>query len=74
MYSRCFRWFPGPLAPSGKSYDPDNPKVAVERTGGREIQVDIKSKATTNYLQRYIYKTVGAHRPCLYMLGYPNSK
>ena len=37
------------------SYDPDNPKVAVERTGGKVIQVDIKSKATTKYLQRFIY-------------------
>ena len=36
-------------------------------------QVDIKSKATTNYLRRYIYYRVegrGMHRPCLYMCGY----
>ena len=39
------------------SYDPDNPKVAVEETGGKVIQVDIKSKATTKYLQRFIYKS-----------------
>ena len=32
-----------------------NPKVAVEETGGEVIQVDIKSKATTNYLLEYIY-------------------
>ena len=32
-----------------------NPKVAVERTGGEVIQVDIKSRATTNYLRRFIY-------------------
>ena len=33
----------------------NNPKVAVERTGGKVIQVDIKSKATTEYLRRFIY-------------------
>ena len=37
------------------SYQPENPKVAVEKTGGREIQVDIKSRATTKYLRWYIY-------------------
>ena len=36
-------------------------------------QVDIKSKATTQYLQILIYYRVkgkGVHRPCLYMYGY----
>ena len=32
-----------------------NPKVAVEKTGGEVVQVNIKSKATTNYLQKYLY-------------------
>ena len=32
-------------------------KVAVEKTGDREIQVDIKSGATTNYLQSVIVMT-----------------
>ena len=36
-------------------------------------QIDIKPKATTEYLQLFIYYRVkgrGAHRPCLYMYGY----
>ena len=37
-------------------------------------QVDIKSKATTNYLWQYIYYREDAHKPahgpCLYMCGY----
>ena len=36
-------------------------------------QVDIKSKATTEYLQMLIYYKVegrSTHRPCLYMYGY----
>ena len=36
-------------------------------------QVDIKSKATTEYLWVLIYYRVegrGVHRPCLYMYGY----
>ena len=41
-------------------------------------QVDIKSKATMNYLQRYIYYKGNAHRPvhgpCLYMLGYSEGR
>ena len=41
-------------------------------------QVDIKSKATTNYLQRYIYYKGDVHRPvhgpCLYMLGYSRGR
>ena len=41
-------------------------------------QIDIKSKATTNYLRRYIYYKGSAHRPahgpCLYMCGYPKGR
>ena len=40
-------------------------------------QVDIKSKATTQYLRVLIYYKVegrGTHRPCLYMCGYPKGR
>ena len=43
----------------------------------RNNQVDIKSKATTQYLWVLIYYRVkgrSAHRPCMYMFGYPEGR
>ena len=47
------------------------PEVAVEETGIQNNQIDIKSREY-NRVATGIY-TIGpcAHRPCLYMLGYP---